>query len=442
MSLYSLGIADTVSVLGRGEQSAQALVNEYLARIDEFEPTVQAWAYLDRSFAMEQARMRDEARTRGKPTGPLHGVPIGIKDIVDTAYWPTEYGCQVFSGRVAKTDAWLVERLRQAGAIILGKTVTAEMATYAPGKTTNPHNAEHTPGGSSSGSAAAVASFMAAGAIGSQTNGSMIRPASFCGVYGFKPSHGLIPRHGVLRQSLFLDQMGVFARSVADLALLAEVIIGHHPDDPHTSPIQTPSPLSRICNEEPPAPPKFALVRTAAWDKADTVTRQGLEQVAEALGDRAEEIELPASFSEVWDWQRVVNEADIALNYGSYFEDHMDKISDSLAGQITRGMEISMVDYHRATEKRLLLNTLLDELFDVYDALIAPAAIGEAPKSLASTGNPVFCTPWTFTGVPAVCLPLLQGENGLPVGVQLVGQKNDDGRLLRSALWLDKFLGQ
>ncbi|MDH3688540.1 MAG: amidase [Gammaproteobacteria bacterium] len=442
MALHSLSITDAVAVLGRGEVSAEELVADCLKRIEEYEPTTHAWAHLDPEFSLSQARSRDAARRRGRPLGRLHGVPIGIKDIIDTARVPTEWGCSLFSGRVPMHDAWLVQRLRDEGAVIMGKTVTTEMATFAPGKTCNPHNAEHTPGGSSSGSAASVAAYMVPGAIGSQTNGSVIRPASFCGVIGFKPSYGLIPTQGVLKQSPFLDHVGVFARSLADTALLAETIIGSHTENDSIGASQPTPPLSRICNEEPPMPPRFAFVRTARWQQADKATREGFEQMVEAMGNRVDKIELPALFESVWDWQKFINEADIAANYSALCERGMDKISSALRGQIESGRSVKVVDYLYAQAQRAALNAYLAEVFDEYDALITPAAIGEAPKSLDNTGDPVFCTPWTFCGLPALSLPLLQSEQGLPVGVQLVGRFDDDGRLLRTARWLQNELSE
>jgi len=438
VSAAAPGIAQTAALLARGNATVESLLRECLAQVGERGAVVKAWAHLDEEHALEQARLRDRALRRGASAGPLHGVPVGIKDIIDTAGVPTEYGCSVFAGRIPERDAWLVERLKRAGAIILGKTVTAEMATFGPGATTNPHDPARTPGGSSSGSAAAVAAGMIPGAVGTQTNGSMIRPASFCGVVGFKPTRGLVPRHGVLKQSPFLDQVGVFARCVVDAALLAEAIIGSHPDDPATSPARPRPPLARVCREEPATAPRFALVRTAAWERAAADTRRGMELLAADLGGQVFEAALPAGFESVWDWHRLVNEADIAAYYGPYFRDCMDRISETLQGQIRRGAEVRALDYLHAREQREHLNAQLDELFDRCDALITPAAVGEAPEGLESTGDPVFCTTWTLAGTPALSLPLLTGERGLPIGVQLVGRRHDDARLLRAARWLER----
>src|SRR5918995_4371157 len=267
--LSALAAAD---LLGAGKISALELTEACLARIAGREPEVQAWAFLDPEHARRQARAADEGRKRGRPLGPLHGIPVGVKDIVDTQDMPTENGTVLHAGRRPSRDASIVSAMRAAGAVILGKTVTTELAVYAPNKTRNPHNPEHTPGGSSSGSAAAVAAGMVPLAIGTQTNGSVIRPASFCGVYGYKPSHGLISRHGILAQSRPLDTVGVMAADLEDLALLAEPLMAYDPADPAMRPRARPG-LARVLAEDPPVPPKLAFVRSPVWQHAEEDTR-------------------------------------------------------------------------------------------------------------------------------------------------------------------------
>ncbi len=440
MSLHSLGINQAVSILKNGEVSAEELVSDCLKRIEEYNPDIQAWAYLDADYALKQAKQLDTDRRKGKTTGRLHGIPVGLKDIIDSALLPTENGCELFKGNIPKTDSFVSAKLKQQGAVIMGKTVTAELATFTPGKTRNPHNPQHTPGGSSSGSAAAVASYMIPGALGTQTNGSMIRPASFCGTVGYKPTYGLIPRQGILKQSPFLDQVGVYTRHVEDAALLAEVLIGSHPTDPATIQTTVIPALLEICSQQPPMTPKFALVKTVAWPKADGDTQAGLEQIIELLGEQAEVVELHKDFDQIWDYLQTVNEVEIATYYDAIYQRGQNSISPSLTAQIERGREITAKNYLNAKHQRERLNLLLDDLFLTYDALITPSVLGEAPKSLDTTGDPIFCTPWTFCGVPAVNLPLLQGNNNLPIGVQLVGQRFDDSRLLRTANWLNKFI--
>jgi Asp-tRNA(Asn)/Glu-tRNA(Gln) amidotransferase A subunit family amidase len=415
--------------------SAKDVVQACIAQIEAREPDVEAWAFFDPEHALAQAIRADESRAAGKPLGPLHGVPVGIKDIIDTGDMPTEDGTPLHSGRNPLYDAKVVELLRSAGAVIMGKTVTTELATFAPGKTRNPHNPEHTPGGSSSGSAAAVAAGMVPLALGTQTNGSLIRPAAYCGVFGFKPSRGLISRQGILRQSERLDQPGGLARSVEDLALLGGILSGYDPNEPGMSP-RASVPMLQVCKEEPPFPPKLALIKTPWWTQLDADTREGIGELVEHLSEQVGEFILPDSAAAVLDWQQTVMEADIASNYELDYERGADKMSASLRGQIERGRNVKAVDYLKAMVRIPVLTAALDEIFDRYDAILTPAVAGAAPHGLKSTGNPMFCTLWTFCGMPAISLPLLQASNGLPVGVQLVGRVGDDARLLRTARWL------
>src|SRR6266850_467439 len=256
-----LSASEAAQQIRDGILTSEELVQSCLERIRALEPKVQAWAFLDEEHALAQARAADERKRSGEPVGPLHGVPVGLKDIIDTGDMPTENGTVLHQGRTPRHDAAVVSLLRAAGAVILGKTVTTECAYFSPGKTRNPHNPEHTPGGSSSGSAAAVAAGMVPLALGSQTNGSTIRPAAFCGVYGFKPTHGLVPRTGMLPLSRTLDHVGLFSRSVEDLALLAEVLVGWDEGDPDTRP-RARIPFQMISSEEPPIEPMLAFVKT------------------------------------------------------------------------------------------------------------------------------------------------------------------------------------
>ena len=396
---------------------------------------MQAWAHLDADHALARARARDEIRAQGAAIGPLHGIPVAIKDIIDTADMPTEDGTVLHAGRLPVADAVLVSALRAAGAVIMGKTVTTELATYFPGKTRNPHNPEHTPGGSSSGSAAAVAAGMVPLAVGTQTNGSVIRPAAYCGVYGFKPTHGLIPRSGVLKQSRALDQIGVFARTLEDIALIAGELIIADEADPDTRP-RARAPLLATLREEPPLPPTIAFVQTPMWDRAEPETRDAFAELVAHLGNSVSEVELPASASRAWEWQRTVMEAEMAANFDAEWDRGRDRLSDSLRGQLERGRAISALDYQKALARMSMVNEALSEIYSGFDAILTPSAAGTAPRGLASTGDPAFCTLWTFCGMPALNLPLMSGANGLPLGVQLVGPRMGDARLLRTARWL------
>ena len=394
---------------------------------------------MDPDHALHQARAADAARREGKALGPLHGLPVGVKDIFDTKDMPTEDGTVLHAGRTPGQDAAAVERLRQAGAIILGKTATTELAVYAPGKTCNPHDLERTPGGSSSGSAAAVAANMVPLAVGTQTNGSVIRPASFCGIYGFKPSHGLISRHRILQQSRTLDHVGVFARSIADCALLAQQLLAYDERDPDTRP-QAPLALVERAMEEPPLEPQLGFVKSPVWDRADEDTQQAFAELMEHLGDRVAEHSLPAAFDDALDLHRTIMEADLARSFAREYERGKEQLSTTLREMIVRGLEVRAVAYNDAVDRISLLRGLLAEAFDRFDAIVTPATVGEAPHGLDSTGDPCFCTLWTLCGLPTITLPLLQGANGLPIGVQLVGSKGDDARLLRTARWLERTL--
>ncbi len=443
-NLHWLSASDAARLIRDGAISSEQLVEACLARVRETDSQIQAWAFLDPDHALNQARAADDLRREGRPTGPLHGVPVGVKDIFDTADMPTENGSVLHAGRTPSRDATVVSMLRGAGAVIMGKTVTTEFATYTPGKTRNPHNSEHTPGGSSSGSAAAVAAGMAPLALGSQTNGSVIRPAAFCGVLGFKPTHGLIPRHGIFTLSRALDHVGLFARTVEDIALLAEQLVGYDERDPDTRP-RARIPFAEVAAEEPPLPPMFAFVKTPYWERADQETKEGFAELIESLGDRVEEIELFPSAAlrlgsgqaEAWGWHQAIMEAEMAANLEREWEQGRDRLSESLRAQLQRGREVTAIDYQRAIARIRPMYESFVELFEQrYDAILTPAAPGAAPKSLASTGDPVFCTLWTLCGMPAVSLPLLQSTNGLPLGVQLVGPRDGDARLLRTARWL------
>ncbi len=435
--LQALGAVQVVQRLRAGDFSARDLALALLERVGQTEPAIQAWQRLDPDHLLRQADAADEAHQAGIDHGALHGVPVGIKDIIDTADLPTERGTVLHAGRQPRADAEVVRRLRAAGALVMGKTVTTELATYAPGKTRNPHDPTHTPGGSSSGSAAAVAAGQVPLAIGTQTNGSVVRPAAFCGVVGFKPSAGWISRRGILVQSPPLDQVGVFGRCVEDVALLGQCLAGHDPEDDSTR-LRARPPWLAMAQSEPPLPPILAFVRTPMWDRLDADAREAFEELRAHLGGRIAEFELPDSVAGALEAHRTVMEADLATSYDDEYERGRGQLSDSLRAQIERGRQVTARDYHRALARVPVLNAAFDAVFDHYDAILTPATLGTAPAGLAGTGDPVMCTLWTFTGMPALSLPLLHGANGLPLGVQLVGRRDDDARLLRTARWLTR----
>jgi Asp-tRNA(Asn)/Glu-tRNA(Gln) amidotransferase A subunit family amidase len=436
--LHTLSTVAAAALIGKGEISSEALVISCLARIKAREGEVRAWAYLDPDHAIAQARAADAASRSGKGSGPLHGVPVAIKDIVDTADMPTENGSPVFKGQQPTEDAAVVAALRNAGAIILGKTITTEMATMTPNVTNNPVNLAHTPGGSSSGSAAAVGDYMVPAAIATQTGGSVIRPAAFCGIYGFKPTFGLIPRTGVLQQSHTLDTIGVYGRSVEDLALMADVAGGHDARDPGTFVASRPN-LMATATTEAGIAPMFAFVKTFAWSQADSSTHEAFGELVEQLGARASEFVLDHTTEAGIAAARTVGDVEIATYYGPNLDKHPELFSKMLAARIEAGRRVPGTAYLQALNDRERFYRSVLEPLHQYGTILTPAAPGPAPKGLETTGNPVFCSFWTYIGVPAVTLPLLEAD-GMPMGVQLIGARRDDGRLLRAARWLERAL--
>jgi len=436
--LHSLTAAEAAPRIARGEVTSEALVGACLDRIAALEPQVQAWAFLDRERALEQAKAADDARRIGKGVGPLHGVPVGIKDIIDTADMPTENGSAFFKGRQPERDASCIAALRSAGAVILGKTVTTELATFVPSRTRNPRNLEHTPGGSSAGSAAAVACEMVPLALGTQTKGSVIRPASFCGIYGFKPTFGTIPRTGVLAQALALDTVGVYGRSIEDVALIADVLSIYDDRDSASLPGSR-GRMHATAMQDWSLPPMFAFVKTHAWGDADASTHEAYGELVEQLGDQAHEIAIDTTCQRASDACKVIQDVELALHFGPILDRAPDKISKSLGEQIEEGRRVRGVDYLAALEARKDYLDTLREIFLDYGTILTPPARGVAPKGFASTGDPIFCGLWTYLGVPAVTLPLLEVD-GLPLGVQLVGAPRDDARLLRTARGLLRHL--
>jgi Asp-tRNA(Asn)/Glu-tRNA(Gln) amidotransferase A subunit family amidase len=425
--------AGAAAAIRTGEITSEALVRACLDRIAEREAEVAAWAHLEPERALAEARGMDAMQRAGEPMGPLHGVPIGIKDIFDTADMPTEYGCPIFDGRRPQKDASCVTLLRAAGAVILGKTVTTELALLTPAGTRNPRNLAHTPGGSSAGSAAAVADGMVPAALGSQTAGSVIRPASFCGVYGFKPTLGLVPRKGVLMQSHTLDTVGILGSSVADLALLTGVMTASEPDDAVSMHYEGP-PLLQSLQQVSSRAPRFAFLKTPAWADADPAMHAAFEAFVATLGDHVAEIDIPI-LADMIEWQRIVQLAENAYYYGRLMREAPDMLSEGLKTRIQAGLEADVQAYIRALASREdAYRSIVRALAD-YDAILTPAAAGPAPAGFGSTGNPVFNGLWTYLGMPAVSLPLIEA-NGLPVGVQLIGRRGEDGPLLCTARWL------
>lgn len=436
---YTLTATQAAAGVASGQLSSVALVTSCLARISETDDAIKAWAHLDADHALAQAAECDRIRKSGLATGSLHGVPVGLKDIIDTADMPTQRGTPIFAGRQTDVDARLVEHLREAGAVIMGKTVTTELAFVHANQTRNPHNPDYSPGGSSSGSAAAVAAQHVPLAIGTQTNGSVIRPASFCGVFGFKPTRGVISRTGLLQTSVSLDQVGCFGRTLADVALLTDVIGSYDQND--TVSFARPRPdMMKGAAAEAPVTPDLAWLDLPFYDRLADDARDGLDAVIGVLGSQVKRMSAADTLSNLVAVQALIHESEICQHQATVFNEHWDQISETLKPIITRGRRISTDEYSDALAVKASAQEFFANFFTEFDAIIAPASAGEAPLFGDGTGDPIFCTLWTLAGLPCVTLPLLVGHNNLPIGVQLIGAAEKDDRLLRTARWLQHTL--
>ena len=418
-----LTAVEAASAIANGTLTSAALVQSCLDRIHSREDEIGAWIHLDEAVALEQARECDQRPARG----PLHGVPVGIKDIIDTHDMPTSYGSPIYTGHQPAGDAPGVALLRDAGAVILGKTVTTEFAMFTPGKTANPHNPAHTPGGSSSGSAAAVADQMVPLALGTQTAGSIIRPASYCGVVGYKPTHGDFPIAGIKALAQSLDTLGGFARSVADLALLRAAVIS------------APTALASVPNS-----PRIGLYRTPQWPEAEADTQAALDAAARQLelaGAEVREVDLTADFAGLVEAQEAIQVFEGVRCCAYELMHHREQLSPRLLEIMEDGRQTPYSTYTEALALVESCRRQLETVFTTHDVLLVPSAPGEAPAGLSATGNPVFNRMWTVLHVPAVTLPGYSGANGLPVGVQVIGPIGEDDRLLAIAGWMHARLG-
>jgi Asp-tRNA(Asn)/Glu-tRNA(Gln) amidotransferase A subunit family amidase len=428
--LFKLGLREAAQRIRAGRLQPSHYMASLLERIERLEGQVQAWEWLDRARAIEAARQADQADAHWRAAHPLHGVPIGVKDNFYTAGIPTTMGCKLYAGFVPRESAELVTRLESAGAILLGKTVTTEAAFMVPAKTRNPWNPDHTPGGSSSGSAAAVAAGMVPGALGTQTNGSVIRPAAFCGVVGYKPSQGMLSVRGVMPFSPSLDQPGVFARSVADAAFLASCLTTQR------SAIAAEVTVLRSA-------PKLAAVRSPVWYLAQPEQRAQFDADVARLrqaGASIDILEIPGEFDQAHKIHRTIMLAEAARVSRKVRAQYRGAFSDYLNEALDEGERIPDADYREAMKARTQLQHSLASFFDRgYSAIITPPAAGEAPASLETTGDPRFCTIWTLTGVPALTIPTGKGPSGLPLGLQIVGAAEEENYLLGTAAWCEKY---
>ena len=415
---------EIVAAIAAGRTTCEAVAHACLDRIREREPEVQAWQYLDPEQVIAQARARD----RGGRRGHLHGVPFGVKDIIDTCDMPTEYGSPIYKGHRTKRDAACVALSRKAGGVLMGKTVTTEFVNRQPGKTRNPFDASRTPGGTSSGSAAAVADFMVPLAIGTQTTGSTVRPASFCGVIGYRPTFGDVSCAGIFESSRSLDTVGLFARSIDDIALHRDVLLGAEPEP---VPAEVPAPRIGFC-------------RTPWWPQLEATTQTLLEDAAGELaraGARVEEVALPAGLEGIEEAQRWISSYEFARNLTWEIENHWEEISEALRNRkLKDGLSCTLERYREAREFAEHCRQLFAPLLRDYDVLLAAAAAGEAPVGWDPVShNPVYQV-WTAMHVPLITLPVFEGPNGLPIGAQLIAKRNDDRKLFAAASWIHRQL--
>lgn len=444
MKLEEMGLLEALNALRRGQCTCEDLVQACLSRVSQAEEQIQAWEWLDADAALLAARKADEHVRRGIQPGLLHGLPIGVKDIMATAGVPTRMGSPIYASHIPQTSATVVRRIQDAGGIVMGKTVTTEFAWRNPGKTRNPWNLGHTPGGSSSGSAAAVAAGMVPAALGTQTVGSVIRPAAYCGVVGYKPSFGLISRAGVHPLSPSLDHVGVFARSVADAAYLAACLVGHDDTDPGSLTSAAFRPSATRASDLPGGERRLAAVRTPVWRLADKAQHDMWDANLAALchaGAVVEDVELPPSFQNAQDVLRTILMAEGAQIYAPLRAANPGKTSTALDDLIETGLKISATDYISALAAAKVMRAELGALLSRFDAIVTPPATGEAPPTLADTGDPSFCGIWTLMGVPAVTFPVGRGPTGLPLGLQVVGAYLDDQRTLEMATWCSGVAG-
>ena len=439
---FELSVVDAAAAIREGRLSAVGLVEACLGRIDACEEAIHAWVAIDRPGALEAARRLDAEARDGRFRGALHGVPVGLKDIIHAAGLKTTSGARGFADTVPREDAPCVARLRAAGAVILGKLQTTEFAFSDPAVTRNPWDATRTPGGSSAGSAAAVAARMVPAALGSQTVGSVLRPAAFCGVVGLKPTYGRISRRGVVPLSWSLDHVGVLARTLADTALVVSVLAGHDPVDPGSATAPPPD-VAAVVAGRPVHPPRLGLIGDPFLDRATREARVHLEEVAgrlEAQGAHVEPARLPPLMAAVYAAVITVSRAEIGATHADSHRRHADAYRPRIRAGIEIGLCIPADLYLRAQRIRRRARQVLAPLLARYDALVMPSALGPAPDR-STTGDAAFNGPWTGLGVPTVSVPTGLAADGLPLGTQLIGAPFEEARLLGAARWIEAAIG-
>ena len=441
--LHTLGVSAAADLMRRGELSPVDYTAALLERIDAYEPALQAWVTVDREGAMAAARQREQELAAGQTPGILFGVPLGLKDIFYTAGLRTTACSRIYADFVPAYDATCVARLKAAGAVILGKAVTTEFATSDPSPTRNPWNVEHTPGGSSSGSAVAVAVGMCPGSLGSQTGGSTCRPAAYNGIVGLKPTYGRISRYGVVPVSWSLDTVGILTRRVQDAALLLQGMAGYDVQDPGTADLPVPDYRDEM--ERFAGPPRLGLLNKGYFfERATAEVRRHTEAAAERLaqaGAVIEELELPASFETAADGQRVVMNVECAAFHEGWFRERAEEYGPRLRANIEQGLLLPGVTYLQAQRLRRQLREDLTALAQGVDGLLTPATPAPAPRDLNTTGDAAFQGPWTSAGLPTIVVPSGLAADGLPLGIQLAAAPFAEGRLLAAAEWCEDALG-
>ena len=437
IDIFSLKVEEIASKIKDAQLTSVEVCEKYIEKINKFEKDLKAWVYFDKKLLLEKAAEADKYRQSGKPIGPLHGIPIAVKDIVGTVDMPTECGTVIKKEKSFSQNAEIIDLLLAAGAIVMGKTATAEFAYLGPPKTTNPHDHSRTPGGSSSGSAAAVASFMAPLSIGSQTGGSVIRPASYCGVVGYKPTYGLISRNGVLKTSEKLDHIGMFGKTVEDVALLAKVLIKKDKFDSATVDYSADGLLEET-KKGPLFEPKFIFYKTDYWKNVEKKSREVFEYFIKSFKNNIEIFDTPSYFKDIHKYHQIIYETDLANNFGLYYKKYKKKLSKPMQDAIVKGNKHSAKEYAKAIDFMKTSYEYHEKVFEKCHGVMSPSSPGVAPKSLKSTGSAEFNRVWSYLGTPCISLPLLKGESKMPLGVQLIGAKFDDHKLLGVANWIEK----
>ncbi len=432
-------VATVVEQLANGSTTSEVITQRCLDRIGETDNYLGAWQHIDADVALQQARVADERRRHSKAIGSLHGIPVGLKDVIDTAELPTERGSEIYSGRIPSANSAVAEKLRESGAVILGKTVTTELAWMHQSATRNAVNGEFSPGGSSSGSAAAVAAGQVPLAVGTQTGGSVIRPAAYNGIYGLKPSRGLISRRGVLQTSPTLDQIGVFGNHLSDVCTLVDALAGYDATDTKTYLAPRPKLLDGY-HAKAPVDPAFVWIDMPYADRYSDTLNAGINELCDVIAKDTsatlDRIPAPQSFSALPACHQVIYDVEILQSLENEWKQHREKLSSTAIEGLERAEARTPGEYEEAMEILEAAEKWFDTFFHDYDGILTPSAPDIAPRYGHGTGDSICCVVWTLCGLPCLSMPLLTGDNNMPLGIQLVGAYDRDERLMRTAHWL------